>query len=148
MFEGITKRHRPKGWRIRWSKKSNEIAERGRLKRGLKAEILDCAHADYNKKQIKSPYVVDVFTLHILLHEFGHVHLKHFTTGESHMHKEEYEADRWASEIMRMEGIAVSNEIRRSIKRYARFCVKHDERKGIEIKPHIKRFVKEKHRYV
>lgn len=149
MYDDIIKRHRPRGWRIAFSRRRDKAADKARklymrkrmpaLKPGMSNVIAIC---DNGRKTIYAPHVVDEFTLQILLHECGHVHMKHFTHGKSCMHKEEWEAERWSMEIMRMEGIAVTPLIKRGVRRYIKLCLDHDESHGVPIHMHIERYAK------
>lgn len=127
-FDAIIKRHRPKGWRVAFSKR--------RTANSLGAEAIG------ERKIIRAPYVTDPETLHFLLHEFGHVHLKHWTTGKSSRHREEFEAERWAAEIMRIEGVPVSATIKKAIRAYIRDCIAEDQSKGVPIEAHVARFAR------
>jgi len=61
---------------------------------------------DKRGKRIICPPVVSRETLYLYLHECGHVHLGHFRLALE-TPREEYEAERWAMNTMRQEGIAV-----------------------------------------
>jgi hypothetical protein len=148
MYEQIIKRHRPRGYRVIYSKRKDKIAaealefySRVPLPRKLPAPQV-VALCDPEKRLIYAPHVVEEFTLQILLHEFGHVHLDHWGKGASVQHREEYEAERWAIEIMRMEGISVPRAAEARFRRYIRLCIKEDAAKGIVIQRHVARRVK------
>ena len=146
MYEEIVKRYRPRGWRVRYSKRKDKIAAdclaywQNPVHGSGVGSLQTVAIADPIKRVIYAPHVVDPFTLHTLLHEFGHVHLKHWGNGESVQHREEYEAERWAAEIVRMEGIKVPRASLRAMRHYIRACIAADEARGIEIQPHVRRF--------
>lgn len=146
MYEDVIKRYRPRGWRVRYSKRKDVIAAESFAYWSLKnppaasSSMKTVAIADPVKRVIYAPHVVDPFTLHTLLHEFGHVHLKHWSDGESVCHREEYEAERWAAEIVRMEGIKVPRASLRAMRQYIKACIAKDEANGIEIQPHVRRF--------
>lgn len=148
MYEDIIKRHRPRGWKVYYSKRRTEIAlqaknddEKLRSRDGL----IDCAITDFNTKTIRAPFVVDEYTLHILLHEFAHVKLKHITyVGQPEpealpYHKQEFEADEWAMTIMRLEGVKVTKAIKISSRRYIQYCIARDLKVGMPIHTHIAR---------
>jgi hypothetical protein len=140
IYEHVIRRHRPKGWRVFHTAARNEKAEKIRVLKGNYPHQADIALADPNRRVIRAPYVVDLFTLQTLLHEYGHVHLKHWGVGAATRHREEFEAERWAMEMMRIEGFPVTDDIKRGVRRYIRFCIKEDEAKGLAIEPHIRRF--------
>lgn len=142
-FDEIIKRHRPRGWKIYHSKHRTKMVL---MAKDFDAKNLDRDHIDavfaeanYDKKTIRGPLVVCEYTLHCILHEIGHVKLEHWTRGASVTHKEEFEADRWAAEIMRLEGVPITNAIKRSNKRYLKECIESDERKGVPIHSYIRR---------
>ena len=144
----VIKRHRPRGWRIYFGKRRTEIALAAKDKdeRGVRRDgLIDCAYANFERRIIRSPHVGCEYTLQILLHEFAHVHLKHITyvgdppTKGIPLHKQEFEADRWSMEIMRMEGITVTKAIVLSHKRYLRRCIKLDKAAGVIIHKHIQK---------
>lgn len=145
MYDDIVKRHRPRGWTLTHSKRRTKMALEAKAKeeKGINRPIGPIlAEMDPNKKTIRGPHVVDEYTLHIVLHEFGHVHLKHiFNVGEEpdHLphHKQEFEADEWAMTIMKVEGIKVTEAIKRSAKRYLRHCIAQDLKAGKPIHTHI-----------
>jgi hypothetical protein len=140
MYEAIVKRHRPRGWRVSFTKRKDEVADDLR-KHPDKAPKFDVACSYPECRLFHIPHVVDAFTLHIALHEFGHVHLRHWDRGESLLHREEYEAERWAINIMRMEGVKVPRETMRRARVYVRWCIKHDEAAGRPIHVPARRFV-------
>lgn len=73
----------------------------------------------------------------MLLHEFAHVHLKHWHVGlpEAQI---EYEAEHWAIATMRREGIAVPRVMIRKARQYVRWCIKREKEKGRrKIAPHV-----------
>lgn len=146
MYEDIIKRHKPSGWRVCHSKRRTEIALAAKAKDEAKIKrdgLINCAVTDFDNKVIRAPHVGCEYTLQILLHEFAHVKLKHWTyvgdppTKGIPLHKQEFEADRWSMEIMRMEGVAVTAAIRLSHKRYIRHCIARDEASGVPIHDHI-----------
>lgn len=140
IYEHIIRRHRPKGWRVLFQARLNKRAEAGRLLSDTDPVSSWVAEADAERRVIRAPYVIDAYTLSILLHEYGHVHLKHFTTGLATLHRQEFEAERWAMEIMRIEGVPVTDDIKRGARRYIRHCIKKDMEAGLSIEPHVRRF--------
>lgn len=143
-YAHIIKRHRPKGWRVYHSKRRNELFDMCANKPAHLPTNTTIAVAYPETRIIRAPYVVCPGTLNVLLHEFGHVHMKHWTSGANVLHRIEFEAERWAMEIMRIEGIPVSREIRKEARRYIRTCINEDLANGIEIEPHIARFAQVK----
>ena len=143
MYEGIVKRHRPRGWRVCYSKRKDAALEYVRKHPRCEPKQ-DIACAEPSKRTIYAPHTVDPFSLQILLHEFGHVHLHHWDQGKSVEHREEFEAERWAMEIMRMEGVKVPRIGMSRAKLYVRSCIKSDEELGHVIHSPAKKFV-EKH---
>jgi len=150
VYEEIVKRHRPKGWRIRYSKTFDKRAAEYKVelqtKKRLGNSFPDLAHSmtfTDNSKVITIPRIIDEFTLQIALHEFGHVALGHLRDNPPKLasHKEEWEAERWSINVMRTEGIAITKEITRSMRRYLRRLVKQDTAKGKPIHPPVKKFV-------
>lgn len=146
MYEDIIKRHKPRGWRVCYSKRRTEIAQAAKNKdeRSVSRKgLIDCAETDFSKKVIRAPHVTCEYTLQILLHEFAHVKLQHWTyvgdppTKGIPLHKQEFEADRWSMEIMRMEGVTVTKAIKLSHKRYIRHCIRQDEAAGVPIHAYI-----------
>lgn len=148
MYEEIVKRYRPRGWRLVFSRRKSKYADDQRVllmrknAPEMERNALTLAVADPNKKVIHAPYVVDEFTLAILLHEFGHVKLEHWGRGEAPSHRQEFEAEKWALNIMELEGVVVPAYVTRAAKRYIRRCIKEDKLKGEPIQPHVKRFAK------
>lgn len=90
-IRAVVKRHRPRGWRVRESKR--RVAT-------LTGE------ANWNKKTIYCPTLDTREGLFVFLHECGHIHFKHFQDALP-ITQEEYEADRYAISIMQIEGIQV-----------------------------------------
>lgn len=144
----IVKRHHPRGWRIYFSKRRTDIALAAKDKdeRGVRRDgLINCAYTDFEKRIIRSPHPLCEYTLQILLHEFAHVHLKHITyvgdppTKGIPLHRQEFEADRWSMEIMRIEGITVTKAIVLSHKRYLRRCIKRDKADGVLIHKHVQK---------
>lgn len=102
MYEEIMRRHRPHGWKV--------IHRNYVSKTAIALSIHDA-----KGKRIICPQVVDRETLYLYLHECGHVHLGHFKL-DLETPREEYEAERWAINTMRSEGIPVPRECLRKAK--------------------------------
>lgn len=151
MYDDIIKRHRPRGWKVYHSKRRTDIALEAKRKDdlGQKREgLINCAVADFGNKTIRAPRVQCEYTLHILLHEYAHVHLGHGAFPDDSeklpLHKQEYEADEWAMTIMKLEGVPVTKSIRVSSRRYVDHCITKDIKKGLPIHTHIARKAKVK----
>lgn len=127
----IVKRYKPNGVKVKWYKPENTAP------RALKG------FACYEQKLILSPKVECRNTLYLFLHEAGH-----FKTGHLPLdlpcHVEEFEAELWAMNVMRTEGIPIPKEMLREIKRYVKECISFDISKGINIRPHIKKWASRK----
>lgn len=125
MYEEIVKRYKPKGWKIIHRSKASPDA-------------LALSIHDAKGKRIICPKVVDRPTLFLYLHECGHVHLGHFKlTLETA--REEYEAERWAMNTMRQEGIPVPRQVIKDAKWRVK---KHIKDAGGSAPAHVKRYVK------
>lgn len=141
MYESLIKRHRPRGWRVIFTKRKSKYADNA-FKFYCGEKIADdgnlhtLATCDYYLRIIHAPYVVNEFTLHILLHEFAHVHLKN---NDVVSHKAEWECDQWAITMMKVEGLKVPKAILKAMRHYARHCIKRDEKAGEAIWPHIRK---------
>lgn len=122
----IAKRHRPKGWKVRHS---------------WHRFYWCSAAADGKTRTIYAPVLYDVESLFLYLHEVGHVKLNHFTLKLSH-HREEYEAERYALHLLRVEGIPVKHEYVEAAR--SRLCgwINHDIRRKVKIQRHIARWAK------
>lgn len=125
MYEEIVKRYKPIGWKI----VHRSVAS---------TKALALSIHDANGKRIICPEVVDRETLFLYLHECGHVHLGHFKL-KLETTREEYEAERWAINTMRHEGIAVPRKVLAAVKKRLR---SHIKEAGGAAEPHIKRYVK------
>lgn len=118
----IADTHRPRGW---------EIEERGPVKgdyfkpyHGPNEFGETLAFADFEAKKIVCPPLVCRSSLFIYLHECGHVHMQHGrNANDVPAWEEEYEAERYAIDAMRSEGVAVPLEAIRAAKRYVRQCI-------------------------
>ena len=128
-FSAIIKRHRPRGVRVKWYQPTTTAP------RELKGR------AWYQRRTILAPRVACRNTLYLFLHECGHFRAGHPMTALP-MHLEEYEAERWAINTMRAEGLHVPRPMLIEAKRYVRECIAHDRAHGIEIRPHVKRWAR------
>ena len=148
MYDEIIARHKPRGWKVSHTRTKTKIIEEtetfwsdGRRKHDKGGER-DCAVSYPIAKCIYAPKIVGPATLFVLLHEFAHVHLRHWEQGKSSLHREEYEAERWACHIMHAEGIPVPRWIIKLSKWYIRRCIESDSMKGLKIHPPARRFVR------
>ena len=122
--------HKPRGWRIVMG---------GAQQRG--ASVL----CDWGIKTLFVPLVCDDYSLHVYLHEVGHVRLRHGrSTAPSHVI--EYEAERWAFGALRAAGFKVTSIIRRSSKAYVAEEVKKDRIMGLPIDPKVRSWATRKSR--
>lgn len=124
LYESVAKRYKPKGWRVRYSKR------RAASGSGL---------ADGEKRTIYAPHPYTREGLYVLLHEYAHVHLKHLTNIPLPLTQQEYEAEKWAAHIMRTEGIPVPRSCTRDAKAYIQ---SHIDKYG-ETSPHIRKWARE-----
>lgn len=124
-IDAIANRYHPEGWRVFESKTRKREGK-----------------AHYPSRTILVPLIHDVCTLHNFLHECAHALLHHWGDGASTLHREEYEAERWAIEIARQNGIAVPRSIIIQAKVYVRSCIARDRKKKIAIEPHVEKWAK------
>ena len=125
----IAAKYSPPYIKIRYKRRKN-----GRL-------ILKPAHACIRREEILTPRPVNPHALEFFLHECAHFHLKHFRRDETDNPKlrklytggetptlaqQEYEAERWAIETMKREGVAVPREALQLAKDYVAECLDHD----------------------
>ena len=127
----LVKRYRPPGWTLKYKAKGKDIWTQCYAKKEIK-EIL-CPNPYHGRNE-----------LFVFIHECGHYWLRHWDRGLNHYHVEEYEAERWAIETLRRHGIAVPRRGLHEAKKYVRWCISQDEKKGIEIKSHVRRWAKGK----
>lgn len=141
-IDEIIARHRPRGVELRWKERLHFNRKRSLPFRP--------AHACDERNEI---YCADPRefadehdrrrALAIFLHECGH-----FRAGKGHFkvklprHVEEYEAERWGHAMMRMEGISIPHSELRAAKDYVAWCVQQDQKRGIKIKPCVRRWSK------
>jgi len=105
------------------------------------------AHAHLFKEEMLAPRPVTREKLYVFLHECGHFTLRHFppswATNPVHKklytrpeaahqptHVQEYEAEQFAIQTMRREGIPVPRTMLASAKKYVRECIKADLKKA------------------
>jgi hypothetical protein len=70
--------------------------------------------------------------LHIYLHEIAHIALGHVVASGKHKprHAEEYEAERWATKVMRAEGIPVPRKTTEFAKGYVAHMIRQAKNRG------------------
>jgi hypothetical protein len=94
-FADIVKRHRPRGYRL--------------VERAMKAN-----HGVTTfERAITCEPIKDRFALFTFLHECGHVHCRHMIHNgkDAPPWREEYEADKYATEAMRAEGVPIPRKM-------------------------------------
>ena len=141
----IATRYAPVGVRIRW--------KRHTAARGKKKVHLYPAYAHLFKQEMLAPKPVTREKLYVFLHECGHFNLKHFPRDWAvtplhrklytrktalPMHVEEFEAEQYAIQTMRREGIPVPRAMLADAKAYVRDCIRHDIRKAKRKKAKMK----------
>jgi hypothetical protein len=121
----IAARHLPKGWTAIETKWHNK---------------LKCGAAYPDTKQITVPYLNDAMTVYIYLHECSHVHLGHFREPYLPLHIEEYQAERAALSLARIEGLRLPRSVTLAAKDYVRRCIEKDEKRGLKIDQRVRRW--------
>lgn len=76
-------------------------------------------YCDYDTKSIYVPFPDTREGLHTYLHECAHVVLKHDSRTQQ-IALDEYEAERWAIDTLRREGVSISREMMNSARDYVR----------------------------
>lgn len=122
--------HRPRGWRIR-ERKSRHGND------GM---------ACINRKTLFCPPLVDPYAFYVLMHEIGHVVLKHkLEPGRTPPEElplewiEEYEAETFAIGICRQEGIRVARDTLQAAREYVGNCfLKHHDPSDLD-HPHFRK---------
>lgn len=123
-IEDIVRRHTPSDWTIR------ETRARTHSKSG------EC---DFENETIRVPKLEDAQSVYIFLHECQHVHLGHYRL-ERIGHVQEYEAERSALALARIEGIRIPRPVVQAARDYVRTHIARDERAGIKIEPRVRRW--------
>lgn len=80
------------------------------------------------KRQMEAPEPTTRRRLHIYLHEVAHIVLNH--VGKKPKHVEEMEAEKWAFDVMRAEGVPIPRKSTASAKRYVGWKIKQAIRRG------------------
>ncbi len=90
---------------------------------------------------IEAPRPVTRKALYIFLHECAHAHLGHAHNGKAPRHVEEMEAEKWAHEKMRENGIPVPRQMTKRAKDYVARKIKQATARGAKrIDPEARRF--------
>lgn len=97
------------------------------------------AHASINKKEILAPRPDTPEALYVFLHECAHFNLKHWNVDRDE-YINEYEAERWAAMIMRLEGVPVPRRMVAGAKKYVRDCIL--EEKPTNVPGYIKKWLR------
>lgn len=123
MYEDIVEEYRAdlarRGWRILWRTPKNRAGQ------FLDNEAGWCRGvADWNHKVIECIHVVDRFALVIFLHECGHVLLGHGRDSEDDVAQLEYEAEKFAIDAMRANGIRVPRSSLQRAAAYVDECIR------------------------
>ena len=98
-----------------------------------------------NAKTIHVPKPVTRRALHIFLHEVAHVLLGHGTADwcppPKPRYVEEFEAERWALDVMRKEGVAIPRKVTASARAYVARKIRQAEKRGAKhIDPRARAF--------
>ena len=92
-YREIVRRHLPRGARL---------TETEKMPKGIGGEVSECKH-------IKCFPIECRWSLMLFLHECGHLRLQHFKTDHGAPRwREEYEANKYAIDAMRSEGLPLS----------------------------------------
>jgi hypothetical protein len=97
-FEAIAAKYVPEGWTVTYRK-----------------SLSGCCY--HNSKRIAAPRPVTRKSLYIFLHECAHAHL-HTGNGRIPRHVKEMQAEKWAHEKMRENGVSVPRSMTRRAKKY------------------------------
>lgn len=98
-----------------------------------------------HSKRISAPRPLTRKSLYIFLHECAHAHLRHSHNGRIPRHVEEMEAEKWAHEKMRENGIAVPRTMTKRAKKYVAWKIQQAQKRGAKrIDPKAKRFATER----
>ena len=101
-----------------------------------RSRLTGCAWA--RSRRIAAPRPVTRRALHVYLHEVAHVVLEHYHLKSEHV--QEYEAELWAFEVMRAEGIPIPAKSLRRAKDYVAYLVHEAARTGLEVDQGALRF--------
>lgn len=121
-IERIVRWHKPRGWKV--------IQEGG--------PDQDAYAACDGTRVIRCPVIRDLYTLGIFFHEVGHVVLGHADEPKLR-HIEEYEAERFATNLLRAWGFFPTPYWHSSARANIQDRIKEDQEKGLPIDPKIRR---------
>lgn len=121
----VLKRYKPYGYK--------HVQSKGRVD----------GRVNFSRKEIYTPIVKDVETLHIYLHECAHVFNRHYGLAEVG-HVEEFEAEVLAFSFLRQEGIRIPRAVLNEAKAYVLSHVERDESKGLVIWSYVKKWATRK----
>jgi hypothetical protein len=110
-FQAIAMQHVPEGYTVEYRKS------------------LSGAHYG-TRKLIQAPRPVTRKSLYIFLHECAHAALDHSTNGKVPRHVEEMEAEKWAHEKMRENGVPVPRAMTQRAKKYVARKIHQARRAG------------------
>jgi hypothetical protein len=111
-----------------------------RFKRGKK---LKPAHAMVRRdgtRDMLTPRPDTREGLYYYLHEAAHFALRHNYQPYLPNWQIEYEAEKWAASIMRMEGIPVPRTMTADAKKYIRWCIRKDLKRGLKVPYKVRRW--------
>jgi hypothetical protein len=81
-----------------------------------------------SQNRMAAPRPITRKALYIFLHECAHFHLSHCSKKSRHV--EEFEAEQWAHEMMRQEGIRIPRSMTRRAKKYVAFKIEQALKRG------------------
>lgn len=120
-LEQIALKYVPEGWTVEYRKSLS-------------------GRAYGTRKLIQAPRPITRRALHIFLHECGHAHL-HFNGKKQKRYIEEYQAEQFAFDTMRKEGVAIPRQSLERAKRYvARKIAQAEVRGAKHIDPEVRRW--------
>ena len=130
LIDAIMHRHRPRGWRVRQSRRKTAEADR------------DDVHETGERRVIRVPHVRCLFTLLVYLHECGHVHRGHWSDrADLPAHVEEWEAEIYALHSAAAEGLTVPRWMVRSGQKYVLSHLHKDADNGISADPRVLKWI-------
>jgi len=122
--EDIVRRYTPSDWIVR------ETRARTKSKSG---------QCDFLNETISVPKLEDAQSIYVFLHECQHYHLGHYRIGRVG-HVQEYEAERSAIALARIEGIQIPRHVVKEARAYVRLHIARDEREGFYIEPRVRKW--------
>ncbi len=85
--------------------------------------------AVFSRRLLRVPKPKTLLTLHIYLHECGHVHCGHFKRDGKSRHRQEYEAEVYAFEAIEAEGLEPDPRSVERAKKYVRYKIRQAVRR-------------------